>query len=361
MPALQPVAQRTLVIALVLVAVLAVGALFVLGRRLWLLFFAASLLALLLRGIAGSLASRTKLGERAALVVVILVGLGLAILAGFLLAPRIAEQAREFAELIPSAVQDAGKRLGVDVDPVRVWVRRKLGGGNLGGEQLRSAGRLVEVTASAIIGLVVILVVGLYFAASPEVYLRGSVRLFPLRHRSRAREVLGLVGKNLQLFLLGRVASMVFVTPLTGLALTLLGVPVPWVLALLTGAFTFVPYAGPITAAIPIFLVAATAGLSTLSWAALAYTAIQAGEGFVITPLVQQRMVHMPPALTIGAEVLAGTLFGPIGVIVSVPLAVAAMVLVERLYVQGLLERAGGTSADARILAADASSSADDP
>jgi predicted PurR-regulated permease PerM len=110
-------------------------------------------------------------------------------------------------------------------------------------------------------------------------------------------------------------------------------------LAILAGLFTFVPYAGPIAAALPIALVAITEGTGSLALALGGYTVVQSLEGFVITPLVQQRAVALPPALVLAAEVALGLLAGAAGVILSVPLAAAVLVFVRMVYVEGFLER----------------------
>ena len=69
----------------------------------------------------------------------------------------------------------------------------------------------------------------------------------------------------------------------------------------------------------------------------LLYWAIQTLEGYVLSPLVYQRSVHIPPMLTIGMQVVLGTLLGVVGVIFATPLTACAMVLVQRLYVEDTL------------------------
>ena len=58
----------------------------------------------------------------------------------------------------------------------------------------------------------------------------------------------------------------------------------------------------------------------------------------MLTPNVQRRSVSLPPALTIAAQVLLGVLVGALGVALATPLAAAGMVVVNRLYVEEVLE-----------------------
>ena len=60
----------------------------------------------------------------------------------------------------------------------------------------------------------------------------------------------------------------------------------------------------------------------------------------MITPLVQRLEVRLPPVLGLLAIVECGILFGVLGVIFAMPLAVVTMVLVKKLYVDELERRA---------------------
>jgi predicted PurR-regulated permease PerM len=60
-------------------------------------------------------------------------------------------------------------------------------------------------------------------------------------------------------------------------------------------------------------------------------------EGYVLGPLVQRKAVRLPPALTLVAQVLLGTLLGLLGLFVAAPLTAAVVVGLKMLYVQDTL------------------------
>ena len=66
--------------------------------------------------------------------------------------------------------------------------------------------------------------------------------------------------------------------------------------------------------------------------------AIQQVEGNLLMPWVQRWAVSLPPVLGITAAVIFGMLFGLPGVVLATPLMVVATVLVQKLYLEGLLE-----------------------
>jgi predicted PurR-regulated permease PerM len=133
------------------------------------------------------------------------------------------------------------------------------------------------------------------------------------------------------------VIRIVLMTLCVWVALYLIGLPGPFVLGLQAGLSNFIPYLGPIVAAIPIALVAMPLGGSVLVWAVVVYTIIQSIEGYVIGPLIQRRAVATPPAWTLVAILLLGALFGVMGIALAMPLVAIGRVAVIRFYVEDYL------------------------
>ena len=101
------------------------------------------------------------------------------------------------------------------------------------------------------------------------------------------------------------------------------------------GLVNFIPYFGPVIAAIPILLAAMAQGTAMVLWALGVHLAVQTVEGYVLTPLIQRRAVDLPPVLTLAAV----TLFGALGIALATPLVAVLKVAVDRLYVE---DRLGG-------------------
>jgi predicted PurR-regulated permease PerM len=85
-------------------------------------------------------------------------------------------------------------------------------------------------------------------------------------------------------------------------------------------------------------LIALSDGATQAMYVALLYLGIQFVEGYVLTPLIEQRSVRLPPALTISAQVLLGVLIGPLGIVFATPLTAVLVVVIKRLYVEDTLE-----------------------
>jgi len=191
-----------------------------------------------------------------------------------------------------------------------------------------------SLSAGLIEGIVVIVVAGLYFAIQPDLYRQGLLQLFPPPWHPNAEETIKDIGNSLRLWLLGQLIQMAAVGVLSTLAVWLIGLPSPLALGLIAAVAEFVPYAGPILAAIPAVLVAAAQGIDAVILTALAYAFIHQIEGHMLAPFIQRYMVFIPPAVMLLSIVAIGFLFGTLAIIFASPITVVVFVLVKKLYVR---------------------------
>jgi predicted PurR-regulated permease PerM len=129
---------------------------------------------------------------------------------------------------------------------------------------------------------------------------------------------------------------MVIIGSLWSVALFLIGIPGALFLGILAGLLNFVPYLGPVVAAVPPLLLALTVSSTSVLWVFLIYLAIQAVEGYVVTPLIMERATSLHPAVVIATIAVLSTAFGLLGTLLAVPATVAAGVLVEELWFRRL-------------------------
>lgn len=304
-----------------------------------LLAFAGVLFAILLRSLGDCLSRHTPLGEKWALAVAVLLFIGSLAAVAWLLIPSIAGQAGQLRESLPKSIErleERAKQYGwsrwllekapepEDLAPKRRDLFSRITG-------------VVSGTLNAVGAVVVIFFTGLFLAAQSRLYIEGVVKLAPIERRDRAREVIGEIGAALKWWLVGKMVSMVFVGVCTWLGLWLLGVKLALTLAVLAALLTFIPNFGPIIAAVPAVLMGLLVSPMTAVWVAALYIGIQTVESYVITPLIQQQTVNLPPALTITAQLAMAVFVGGMGLALATPLTVVILVLVRSLYVRDVL------------------------
>jgi predicted PurR-regulated permease PerM len=91
-------------------------------------------------------------------------------------------------------------------------------------------------------------------------------------------------------------------------------------------------------AAIPAILVAVTKGPELVAWTLAAYILIHQAEGNLIMPLIQRRMIYIPPALMLLGITGSGALAGLLGFLLAAPIVVAIFVTVQKAYVRDTLK-----------------------
>jgi predicted PurR-regulated permease PerM len=330
-----------------LIAVLAALALIVWALSdIVLVVFMAVLLAVMLRGVSDWLCRRT--GVTTSVMLPLVCVTTCVLMAGFLyyLGPRLVSQSHDLWRQLQQPLEHLrstygatawGKVLFNDISPNAL----------VHGHIALYAGSVATMTVGGVVTAFILVVTALYFAISPELYVSGTVRLFPVPYRPRARAVMHDIASILRRWSLGQLIDMAVVGVLTGVGLSLLGVPLALALGVLAGLFTFVPYFGAIAAAVPAMIVALTVSWQTSLWVAVIFLLCHAIEGYVVGPLVQRSTAELPPALTIMSMTVLGTLFGPLGVILGAPVAAVTLVVVREAYIGDVLGDKAGSDTEA--------------
>lgn len=303
-----------------------------------LLIFAGVLLAILLRSMADPIASRTPLGPKAALAVVVLLLVGSFVFGGWAFAPSLAEQTDQLAEEIPAALERGQAWMGQY--EWGAWLISQIRNPDRipqAVELISNVGGLFSNTVGVVIGLLVFLFLGLYLAIEPGLYTRGLLALLPPIRRERGRAVLNALHDTLRWWLVSKLLAMAVIGVLTTLGLGLLGVPLALALGIIAALLSFIPNLGPTLATVPALLLALNEGPIRAAQVLALYLSIQALESYVLTPYIERRTVALPPALTLSAQVGLGVLIGSLGVFLAAPLVAAAIVLMRMLYIEDVL------------------------
>lgn len=320
-------------------------ALVVVGLLLWraagtlFLIFSGLLLAVFLCGLTDLVSHYLHLRRGFALGIVCLALLVLLGLMGWSMASRVAEQAQQFARQLPEAVRNLREKL--DQYPWGRWVADELKGLRSEAEDaektIQRAAGAASAALDSLTGIVVIVFLGVFIAVDPELYKRSLVRLVPQARRERAREVIDRAGTALWRWTLSRLLSMAFVAVGATLGFWLIGMPLALMLGLFAGLVNFIPNLGPLIWLAPALLLAFTQSPAHALYVGILFTVVQSAEGYLITPLVQQRMVHLAPAIALSVQVTFGALWGFPGLALATPLTAMALVLIDKLYVEDVL------------------------
>jgi predicted PurR-regulated permease PerM len=232
---------------------------------------------------------------------------------GWLLAPEISTQTDQLLQELPKAWETVLTSLR-RTEWGRALARQPPVEGSIA--VVTNATNLLGIVLHNVALLVIVVFVGLYSAADPAPYYIG---LLPPSRRERATEVFRVIEQALRRWLLSRLVAMLIVGSVTALGLWLLNVQLALTLGLLSGVLTFIPYFGAVILVLPALLLAFTQGSLAAAYVVLLYISVHVLEGYLITPLIEQRAVQLPPGLSIAAQVILWTLAGPWGLALASP------------------------------------------
>lgn len=266
-----------------------------------------------------------------------------------LLVPMLVTQLQTFSERLPDLLAGFGadleRRLGplgveipvgdtIDVAAVQTNIERALQGGGLAAV----AGVLGGLSGLALGLLQTVIVftlgpvIGFYVLIDLPRLSTWVQALIPPQHRAEAVEV----GSKLHVvaggFIRGQLLVALFVGVATSIGLAVVGLPFWLLVGVLAGVTNIVPLLGPFVAGVlgvSIALVSEGIGLAAL--VLLVLVVVQQLDNQVVSPLVMGRNVRLHPLVVLLALVIAGTVYGVLGLLIAVP-SVAAVSVLARHY-----------------------------
>jgi predicted PurR-regulated permease PerM len=313
---------------------------------LWLLYratdvllviFAGAVIAVLFRAMAEPVMRHTRIPPWISVPGVLVLVCGLFALGGWLIAPAVSQQFDEMSVRLPEAI-DRFRSHFLSFKWMN-WIVEQGSSAADGQKVLRQVTHAFALTMNAVAAAIIVMFLAIYFAMSPEQYAKGLTRLVPVSYRPRAREVMAELYRVLRLWLMTKLMSMAFVAVCVTIGLYLMKVPLALALGILAGIFEFIPTVGPLLSAAPAVLLGFVHSPMTGLYVVLLYFGVQWVQNHITNPLLQQRTLAFPPALSLALVALLGTFFGFGGLFLSGPLSVTVVVLVKMLYIEDVLER----------------------
>lgn len=297
-----------------------------------LLVLAGVLIALFFRGLSGIIQRKTHWKEKVCLAISMIGTLLLVAGMFWLIGAKVQQQTVELMETLPSTVESAKEK--VSQSEVGQKIIEKMSSQKSMEKAQGLAGKFFSTTFGVFGDVYVILFIGIFFTISPTPYVEGMIALVPPKGRKKARDVLDKVADHLKGWLKGILFAMFVVFVLTAIGLGIMGMKLWLVLALLAGLISFIPNFGPLIALVPAVLVALMEGPQMALMVAGLYLLVQVVETNFITPLIQQKLIDLPPALIILTQVVMGVLSGGWGLVLATPLTVIVIVVIQELYVK---------------------------
>lgn len=318
---------------------------------IFLLLFLAIIISLYLGAVRDLLVKRGRVPERLAFFLAI-VGTLVAIVGLFtLLVPPVIEQTRELVSVLPDQISRWESsidrfmsrfpamrevwRPGEHKVLIAVYDQLSTTAGNVVPKVFSLVHIVIEVFA--------VLVMSIYLALQPGVYREWLIALFPPIHRDLVRDVLRDLANALRSYIVAQLLAMTILAVFTAIGLYILDVPYWLTFGIFTGVVAVVPFFGSLISTIlpALFVLGGPGGGTRALLVLLLGVLVHVFEGNVVIPRVMSHRLELPPVLTIVAVLLMGSLLGPLGLVLAVPILASAMVIVRRILINRIYEGRG--------------------
>lgn len=188
---------------------------------------------------------------------------------------------------------------------------------------------------ASMFGSTLTIILVLYFLISGPTIARGLLQLMPPQQRPLILHLWSLLDPVLKRYFVGVLLVVIYATAAAYIGLGFfLRLPHAEFLALLTGVMELIPVLGPFAAALIAGLVAAqqATGLAAILGYALYATALRLSIDQFFGPLVLGTAARVHPIVVIFGFLVGGYLFGIIGVVLALPVAIAVRTTLRYLY-----------------------------
>jgi predicted PurR-regulated permease PerM len=300
-----------------------------------LLTFAGILLAIFLRSISDLLAKYIHVSEGFSLFLTLILFLAALCALPFLLfTPVLSEQINELATEIPKSWKQLEEQINQLFHFKLIDINQLKDSFSLNKHFLFQAMNFFSNSFGIIGSFFIFLAMGIFFAYNPQPYIQGIILLTPNSLHSKIKLALKRASHFLLWWIWGRLFSMFIVGIFTSLGLWLLHVPLALILGLIAMLLNFIPNIGPIIAAIPAALLAWIQSPIMAAYVILLYISIQIIESYILTPMIQQKTLSLPPALIIFVQLIMAVLAGILGLALATPLLAVFLAFFEVFYIE---------------------------
>ena len=145
--------------------------------------------------------------------------------------------------------------------------------------------------------------------------------MIPEARKERLIRLFSNIHNDMTKYIIGKIKMAIFVGFATFIMLLALGVEFSFVIGIITCVADIVPYVGPLMGLIPAFVFAFIDSPIKALWIFVLYILIQWVENNIVGPKILSKETGFHPIVVLFLLILGAALFGFLGMILSVPIA----------------------------------------
>ena len=176
---------------------------------------------------------------------------------------------------------------------------------------------------------IIVLVVAIFILMQKEDLRDRLIRVFGASDLHRATRAMDDAGSRLSRYFLSQLAVNTSFGIIVGIGLWAIGLPVPALWGILAGILRFVPYIGALLGgALPLIVAGGVdPGWTMMIGVAVLFAVVEPLVGYVVEPLLYGHSTGLSPLSVVIAAVFWTWIWGPIGLVLSMPLTLCLVVM----------------------------------
>src|SRR3989344_2630102 len=195
------------------------------------------------------------------------------------------------------------------------------------------SGKILAGTVSAFstfASIITVIILSIYVSLDWENIKKWFYSMFRGRTNNMVVDVVMDIEKTIGAWVKGQLTLMFFIGFLSFLAILVLGIDYPLAIGLVAGLLEIVPILGPLISADIAALIGFSISPATGIGALILFWAIQQVENSYLIPRIMGKVSGFSPIIVLLAILVAAAFFGPVGVIVAIPVTMSAVIIFRR-------------------------------
>lgn len=186
------------------------------------------------------------------------------------------------------------------------------------------------------LNIIIVPIVSYYLLKDFDNINKKVIDFIPLKYQESFVQTMKDIDDVLGNFLRGQLIVAIILGSLYILGLSIIGVPMAFMIGLVGGLANLVPYLGLVVGLLPAIILSAIEhqSLNKIIWIIVVFAFAQTLEGLIISPKIIGEKVKLHPVIVILGIMVGGSLFGFVGLIIAIPLCAILMVILRRIMVK---------------------------
>lgn len=305
---------------------------FLMVRTITLSILVAAMLAYFLNPMVKSVRKRLKISDTLAILTVFLIVILIFLILGFTVFPKTISDIKNIIIKFPEYYKQTLESINDFFNQYELFK-----GINLDNEliidniskiykkQTANAGNLLVNSAKNVMSFVFSLVLtpifAFYFLKDKDKIKEKLKAMIPEARKERLIRLFSNIHNDTTKYIIGKIKMAVFVGFATFIMLLALGVEFSFVIGIITCVADIVPYVGPLMGLIPAFVFAFIDSPIKALWIFILYILIQWVENNIVGPKILSKETGFHPIVVLFLLILGAALFGFLGMILAVPIA----------------------------------------